>query len=248
MEGSDAFAGGETAPAEAPAEAEQTPAEATPDLSEQEQALAAKIGDQVTAAVRDSLGQQGQQEAPEPTADDWIDSLLGAEETEIDDEPGEPAQPQAEQQVAPEDPILQTPTGQALVQGYQQLAEQNEQLRDYLVGREEREERQALEKFAEANPDIRRPEVLRQVTSRVDAIAERAGDPTLKTDPTVVSTAYHAVRSEMAAAARADGGQTPAQPGVPPETNAGAAVDGSVSDKDQFWGEVRGAGGTAFPT
>lgn len=257
------FADAPSAPPTPPASEQPAAPEGTPDLSEQEQALEAKL---TPEAIAEAVVQAQQKAAePEPEVDTDLYDLFAGE-----DEAGEPEPYVAPQVQADAQQLLQTPQArQLLAEGHApadvaahlqnqlqqqqaqagttdpqvaRLLEEQEQIIEYLAQREERERRDELDAFAAANPDIKKADISQQVVRVVNELAERAGDLSLRKEPSYIKTAFHAVMAQRSQPPGVPQSQARTQ-GAPLETDAGAAVDGQPSKKDQWWEGIKQAGG-----
>ena len=217
--------------------------------------MAAKIADRVSELAA----------AKPPETEQLTDEQLLAEFFGPDEQPPEP-QPygQPQPQYPPE--VVQQIQGlmnqgltedQAVAQLQQQASQDQaqgttdprmDQIIDYLADREERENTAQLNDYAKAHPELKEnAEIRAEVIARVQELAERAGDPGLRTDLSFVRTAHQAVMTERSQVAGVPMSEARNQ-GAPLETDAGASVEGGPSDEDQWWNSVKGAGGQAFPT
>jgi len=107
--------------------------------------------------------------------------------------------------------------------------------------------RTEINTFAEKHPDIREPEMARDVAARLSLIAERAGDPRLRRDPELLKQAYLAARAERAQPASVSAEEARHQ-GAPLESDAGADRSPKPDAEDQWWDGIKQAGGQAFPS
>lgn len=252
------------APPAAPAEPASD--DGSPDLSEQDQALVAKLapalGDAVAERIRGS-GDEG--DAGQLSREDAVARLLGDDQQpEAAHQP--PADPNADpnavyddgrggyvdaqgRAVPPEMVVTydemgnEVPAAPPPTQGDPRV----DQLISYIQGREEREREQELLAIADENPEIREPEMLGTVERYAEQLAREAGNAALATSPTYVRAALALARSERATPPEASADEARNQGATLP-TDAGASVDGSPSQEDQWWNGVKGAGGEAFPS
>lgn len=250
-------------PAATPPQQEGAPPEgeeaAAPDLSEQEQALVQKLagplGDAVAARVNDEPGEA--EEATPLGIDDTVARLLQHGQEQLgQEEGGEGGEPQQGQEpgyeggepygqeqpggIDPDDPVLQHPVVQALIQ-------QHGATQEILGGILQQNQEDALHKLADANPDLREEDTLTAVEAVAGRLAERAGRPELATDPAFVETALRAVRASRATPTEVSAEEARNQ-GASLETEAGASAGGEPDPEDEWWGRVSGAGGNAFPS
>lgn len=145
-----------------------------------------------------------------------------------------------QEQQGAQDPVLQHPVVQALIQ-------QGAGVQQYLGQMLQDSQEQQLHTLAKDNPDLMQDEVLTEVQSVAGELAERAGRPELATDPRYVEIALRAVRASRATPTEVPAEEAAAQ-GASLETQAGASVSGEADPKTEWWNQVKGSGGEAFPT
>lgn len=214
-------------PAPAPPVETASTENGTEPANEQQASVLAKL-----AAIEERL--PAPEQTPEPTTDDFLAALTGDDDDDLyEDEPDEPA---SQYPTSADQPMEATgdPRVDALIESHNQLI-------GHLQHREQQDRVGQLQKFADDNPQIRDPEVQRDVISRLDVISERAGDPSLRTDPAAVEQAFKAAMYDRAQAASASPQQERREATL--ETGAGASVEGEASSTDQRWAEIKQAGG-----
>lgn len=192
------------------------------DLSEQEEALQRKLsGEQVLDTLAEPEEEYEPDGEPEPEGAEYGEEGYGY---------GDRA----------DDPILTHPA-------VQQLAQENQQLYDHLVAREQREDAEAFDGWYEHHaPTLQDPAMRREVAAIAIDLAERAGDPRLRFDPVYLDLALAKTQRDRATPAEVPADKARHQ-GAPLETEAGASPSRSEpSYEDQAWAEIKAAGGTAF--
>lgn len=221
----------------APAEAEQTQEESSsPDLSEQIANLEAKIDARFPQEPAEETDEEG------PSDDVWS-GLYGDEEEydeegEYEDEEQYGAPQQQQQQP---DGSLDPAVQQAILQA---VAPELERIRGAVGYMAEEYRRGQINSLAEANPDLKRPDVQKAVASHLKNIAVATGSDVGLDDPRVVEIALRAVQAQRAQQAA----PAPAEQEAPIETNASASVEGGVDSDEQWRNEILQAGGSAFPS
>jgi hypothetical protein len=110
-----------------------------------------------------------------------------------------------------------------------------------LEAREQADNDAELNRFADENPDVQKPEILNAVIEQVDEMARRAGDLGLRTDPAFLDLALKSVRADRAAQYEVPAEQARNQ-GASLETDAGASNQGEDSYEEQERQRMRDAG------
>lgn len=199
----------DTAPAPETPETPETPAATPePDWSESTSALERRIealeGPQQEQGGREQLHQALSSEPEVDLSDEQIDKML--------------AEMGYGNETAPEPESDIPQWGQEVL--------------DYLRDREARAEEAELNKFAQDNPDIEKPEILQEVIERVTEIAERAGAEHIRRDPVVLGMVLAEVRAKQAGANEVPAEEARDQ-GASIETDASASAGGEMSEEQQ---------------
>lgn len=212
-----------TATAEATPESGAEQSTPAPDVSEQLQALNARL---------DTIAPL----SPDEHDPNELFGLLSGEEDLGEGEYDEQPQGAGTDQPAADDE-------QQIEQAFQEAIRERvaDEVSPYLEQLELERREGALAQLAQKYPDLRKPEMLAAIQGRLSHAADRYGNPALLTDPGLVEQALLAERAVAAAA-----NETPAQEaraqGAAVETGAGAGGEGDVSWQEQQKRAILNAG------
>ena len=227
----------ETPSQEAPQETTQE-AQSPPDVSEQIAALAKEV-----AALKSPAPDAGPRS---------IDDLLNStpeDPQQVYDPYGQGVPPTQGGQPQVQEPEQNLDPQQAEALFQQAIQERvQDAVYPYLESIDREMRRQQLTRMTEQFPELKDPEVVRAVHSRLAPVAERYDDPSLLSDPELVAQAVMAERAQRAAGSEVPAEQARNQ-GASLETGQGATAPQSEEDPiEAFKRDLLGprGGGDAF--